>query len=210
MLDHGRLARLIGIVGGTFDPVHYGHLRPVHHLSQEMGFSKVHYVLAARPPHRDPPVASITHRFEMLSLALGAYPEFVADDQEIRRPGPSFTLWTVRQLKQRYGSESLCLIMGLDAYLSIHLWYRWQDLVALVNIVVLSRQGWSPNSSAQGNNVEDLHSKGSGVVVFAQSLELPITATEVRRKLNNGNDVGNEVPANVLEYIQKNKLYGAH
>ena len=175
-----------------------------------MGFSKVHYVLSARPPHRDLPVASIADRFEMLTLALDAYPEFLADDQEIRRPGPSFTLWTVRQLKQLYGSESLCLIMGLDAYLGIHLWYRWQDIVALVNIVVLSRQGWDPDDSTQGDDVEDLRNRGSGVVVFAQSLELPITATEVRRKLNSGDDISNEMPASVLEYIRKNKLYGTH
>ena len=200
---------MIGIVGGTFDPVHCGHLRPVHLLSQEMGFSKVHYVLSARPPHRDPPIASIAHRFEMLALALDAYPDFFADNQEIRRPGPSFTLWTVRQLRQVYGNESLCLIMGLDAYHGIHLWYRWQDIVALVNIVVLSRPGWDPDPYGLVDHVEDLYIKSAGAVVFAQSLELPITATEVRRKLNKGDDVSNEVPADVLEYIRKKNIYGA-
>ena len=201
---------MIGIVGGTFDPVHYGHLRPVHHLTQEMDFSKIHYVLSARPPHRDPPVASVAHRFEMLSMAVSTYPEFLADDQEVRRPGPSFTLWTVRQLRQRYGSESLCLIMGLDAYLGIHLWFRWQDSVALGNIVVWARQGWETDVYEQSDGVEDLCKKGSGAVVFVQSLELPITATEVRKKLNEGGDASNEVPTDVLEYIRKNKIYGTN
>lgn len=204
------MARLIGIVGGTFDPIHYGHLRPVHHLTQELGFSKVHYVLSARPPHRDLPIASIADRFEMLRLALSAYPEFLADDQEIGRPGPSFTLWTIRQLRQRYSDACLCLIMGLDAYLGIHLWYRWQDIVAQVNIVVLSRQGWESDAHRHGGAVEDLWHKGSGVVVFAQSLELPITATDVRTKLGKGDDVSDEVPSGVLEYIRKNQIYGAN
>ena len=204
------MARLIGIVGGTFDPIHYGHLRPVHHLTQELGFSKVHYVLSARPPHRDLPIASIADRFEMLRLALSAYPEFLADDQEIGRLGPSFTLWTIRQLRQRYSDASLCLIMGLDAYLGIHLWYRWQDIVAQVNIVVLSRQGWESDAHSHSGAVADLWHKGSGVVVFAQSLELPITATDVRTKLGKGDDVSDEVPSGVLEYIRKNQIYGAN
>ena len=143
-------------------------------------------------------------------MALSAYPEFFADDQEIRRLGPSYTLWTARKLRQRYGDDSLCLIMGMDAYLGIHLWYRWQDIVALVNIVVLSRQGWKPDASEQSDDVEDLCTNSSGAVAFAQSPELPIAATDVRRKLSKGDDVSDEVPAEVLEYIRKNKIYGAN
>lgn len=205
----GGLARLIGIVGGTFDPIHYGHLCPVHRLTQELDFLKVHYVLSARPPHRSLPVASIAHRYNMLALALDVYPEFVADDQETQRLGPSFTLWTIRQLRQRYGNDPLCLIMGMDAYRGLHLWYRWQDIVALANIVVLSRQGWEPDESNHAGDAEDLRRKGSGVVMFAESLEIPITATDIRNKLGQGEDVSNEVPAKVLEYIQKNEIYGA-
>ena len=199
---------MIGIVGGTFDPIHYGHLCPVHRLVTELRFENVHYVLSARPPHRQTPQASAAHRYRMLALALAEFPEFTADDREIRRPGPSYTLWTVQELRQQYAGESLCLILGMDAYLGRHSWYRWHEIEFLVNIVVLSRPGWQAEADSDVGDEQALRNTLSGVVMFSDSVEMPITATDVRHKLGRGECVGDAVPAPVLEYIRTNQLYG--
>lgn len=201
------MARLIGILGGTFDPIHHGHLCPVHHLAQQMEFFKIHFVLSARPPHRNIPKASITHRYKMLTLALDDYPQFMADDQEILRPGPSFTVWTIRKLRQHYENVSLCLIVGMDAYLHMHHWYRWPDIVALANIVVLPRPGWKTGQHDAVVDAKDLSRKASGIVMFARSHQIPVTATDIRTKLSRGEDVSHEIPDKVLAYILENHIY---
>lgn len=201
------MTRLIGILGGTFDPVHYGHLRPVSDLARQLKFFRVHYVLSARPPHRNPPVASITHRYNMLKLALDAYPQFVPDDQEIQRPGPSFTVWTIRKMRQRYRDDCLCLILGMDAYLGMHKWYRWPDIIALANIVVLPRPGWKRDRCRGTPDAVDLAGRTSGTVFYADARELPITATEIRRKLGEGQNLSDEIPDEVLTYIRRNQIY---
>lgn len=203
-----RLFRLIGLVGGTFDPVHYGHLRPVDHLAGRLGFSKTHYVLSGRPPHRDAPVASPGHRYQMLLLALQDYPHFFADDQEVRRRGPSYTLWTVRNLKHCYAGQTLCLVLGMDAYLGMHSWYRWQDVMALTNIAVLARPGTVPGEGSGTGSPDDLHTRGSGVVWFADTPEVALSATDIRRKLAAGEAVTGDTPPAVLEYIRQNQIYG--
>lgn len=199
---------MIGLVGGTFDPVHYGHLIPVERLATELNLPEVRYVLSARPPHRAEPLAGIDDRYRMLQLALEEYPGFEPDDQEIRRRGPSYTLWTVRKLRQRYAHDSLCLILGMDAYLGLHDWHRWQEIMALVNIVVLSRPGWERDYTADDGDRRSLLCRRSGVVVFAESPEMPLAATDLRRRLQRGDDVSDAIPAVVLEYIKHKQLYG--
>lgn len=152
-------------------------------------------------------MAPIAHRYRMLALALDGYPQFMADDQEILRPGPSFTVWTIRKLRQRYGHDSLCLIVGMDAYLDMCHWYRWQDIFALANVVVLPRPGWKPGQLDAVVNAGSLGRRGTGVVMFAESPEIPITATDIRKKLSRGENVSNEMPDKVLAYIQNNKIY---
>ena len=201
------MARLIGILGGTFDPVHFGHLRPVYQLAQQLELFKTHYVLSARPPHKEIPEASIEHRYNMLTLALDAYPQFIADDQEMQRPGPSFTVWTIRNMRQRYQHDSLCLIVGMDAYLDMHNWYRWYDIVTLANIVVLARPGWKPDRRADAASIKDLSGSSGGVVHYANTQELSVSASEVRTRLRKGEDVSDAVPAEVLAYIKTNQIY---
>jgi nicotinate-nucleotide adenylyltransferase len=202
--------RLIGIVGGTFDPIHNGHLCPVFGLSKDILFDRVHYVLSARPPHRTAPSASIHHRYRMLELALEPYLLFEADDQEIHRPGPSFTLWTLRRLRQQYEDHSLCLILGLDAYLGIHKWYRWPDIASMANIIVLTRPGWKLPDGVDGGDAQQIAAHTSGAVMFWNSLEMPIASTDIRRCIGNGEDTGRQMPPAVLNYIYANDIYGAN
>ncbi len=201
---------MIGIVGGTFDPVHNGHICPVHRLTRDVAFVKVHYVLSARPPHRDPPSASVRDRYTMLELALEPYPLFEADDQEIDRPGPSYTIHTLINLRHRYKDRPLCLILGLDAFQGLKSWYRWQEISKMVNLLVLSRPGWKPDDSFVHGDLQRLCQRNAGLVMLWNGVEMPFSSTEIRRRLGAGEAVSEQVPEKVLQYIYANKLYGAN
>ena len=200
---------MIGIVGGTFDPVHNGHLLPVHRLSEDAAFDRVHYVLCARPPHREPPVVSIEHRYRMLEIALDPFPLFVPDDREIRRPGPSYTVDTLIEMRRQYGDLPLCLVLGLDAYQCLESWHRWREIGEMANILVMSRPGWPPGGGIARVDFGSLRERSSGLTAFWDGVELPISSTRIRERLGARGDVSDQVPQRVLRYIQRNRLYGA-
>ncbi len=110
-------------------------------------------------------------------------------------------------MRQTYQDESLCLIVGMDAYLDMHNWYKWHDIVALTNIIVLPRPGWKPGRGKGAARAADLSRTAAGVVFYANAHEMPITASEIRKRMGCGKDVSDMVPEKVLTYIQKNRLY---
>lgn len=199
---------MIGIVGGTFDPIHNGHIRPVQCLADHVQFARIHYVLCARPPHRESPRAAIDQRYQMLKLALDPFPRFIPDDLEIRRPGLSYTIDTLTSLRQQYADPPMSLILGLDAYMGLKSWHRWAEIPAMVNLIVLSRPGWEPGDIAHVD-IDVLRESRSGLVAFWCGVDVAISSTEVRRRLGAGEDVSEQVPARVLQYIYDNELYGA-
>ena len=134
---------MIGIFGGTFDPVHLGHLGAIQQLDQHLHFDKIHWVLSARPPHKNLVSASIADRFDMLQLALANYPTYSADDCEINRPERSYTYHTVQHFKRRYPGQVLCLIIGGDSLAQLSRWYRYRELIDDIHIVVMARPGHS-------------------------------------------------------------------
>ena len=165
-------------------------------------------MLCARPPHRKPPKASIGHRFRMLELALEPYSGFHPDDQEIQRPGPSYTVDTLIGLRREYGDRPLCLILGLDAFLGLKSWHRWQEVCQMANIIVLSRPGWEPDEAIDHVDIDRLRRSKSGLVAFWSGVDMPVSSTEIRRRLGSGEDVSDQIPTKVLKYIYENKLYG--
>lgn len=135
---------MVGIVGGTFDPIHFGHLRMALELSTRLGLDEVRFIPAARPPHRGEPDASDLQRLEMVARAILAEERFVLDDREYRREGDSYMVDTLESLRAEMGDDvSLNLIMGSDAFLGLADWHRWQSLLELAHIVVVTR----PDSS---------------------------------------------------------------
>ena len=199
---------MIGIVGGTFDPVHNGHILPVKCLADNVRFAGIHYVLCARPPHRALPRAPIDHRYRMLELALEPFPLFSPDDREIKRPGLSYTVDTLVDLRQRFADPPMCLILGLDAYMGLQTWHRWEEIPAMVNLIVLSRPGWEPDDGIAHVDIDVLSDSRSGLVAFWRGVDVTVSSTEVRRRLGAGEDVSEQVPAGVLQYIYENELYG--
>ena len=207
---------VIGIFGGTFDPVHQGHLRAVSLLCESITFSQVHWVLSARPPHKTAMTASIQERFAMLQLALANHANFIADDTEISRCEKSYTIDTVEQFRQRYPQARLCLIIGSDSLNKLHTWHRYQDLLGQVNCVVLHRPG---AALAVGDDiaahitsrVADLQSATVGnIYLFAHS-HFDISSTQLRAELANNPSnsalVEEFLPPEVIRYIQQQQLY---
>jgi nicotinate-nucleotide adenylyltransferase len=207
------MPELICLFGGTFDPVHHGHLQPLRELQAQLGCEQVRILPAAIPPHRPPPVASTGQRLAMLRLALKDYPGLLLDARELERDGPSYTVVTLQGLRTEYPDAALCLIMGSDAFAGLPTWYHWQDLFGLCHIIVVERPD-EPAASGQEwarhrliNDADQLRTARAGFVLPVRLTLLDISATRIRQRLAAGQDVQGMLPARVLEYIQAHGIY---
>jgi nicotinate-nucleotide adenylyltransferase len=135
-------ASFIGIYGGTFDPIHYGHLSAASEVQQSLALDEVRMVLSAQPPHREQPVLSANDRFSLLTLALKGYPRLLADDCEMKRTGPSYMVDTLLHYRQQMPASSVVLILGVEAFNSLTSWYRWEKIIQLAHIVITDRAGF--------------------------------------------------------------------
>ena len=141
----------VGILGGTFNPIHYGHLRSALELRERLGLAEVRLVPAARPPHREQPECPVEQRADMVSLAIAGEPGLLCDRRELLREGPSYTVDSLQELRMQLGTEqSLYLIVGADALSAIDSWHRWQEIPALAHIVALARPGWGQPTAPNG------------------------------------------------------------
>jgi len=195
MPDHGGLP--LGIFGGMFDPVHFGHLRAAFELREALGLERVHFVPAADPPHREPPLADGGRRLDMLRAAISGEPGFVADDRELRRSGTSYTVSTLEDFRCQYGSRPLVLLVGLDAFLGLASWHRWRELLALAHIAVTRRPGAGlPESGELSELLAERREQDpariaatpAGRVFIHAGTQLDIASSEVRRVLQAGRD----------------------
>ena len=210
---------MIGIYGGTFDPIHFGHLRTALDLRQRLQLHAVRMIPAHVPPHRPPPVASAEARWAMLELALAGQAELVADDRELRRPGPSYMVDTLSSLRAELGDQPMGLILGMDAFLGLEGWHRWERLLELAHLVVLHRAHiWG--EELKQRVPEELRLRMIEVEPFArvpdpasQTVYLinhepfPISGTSIRARQSRGLPIRELVPHEIYSYIQKYGLY---
>ncbi len=206
--------RPLGIFGGTFDPIHYGHLLPLEDVCRQLDLETVHFVPVARPGHRAQPVAGIAHRWRMVQLATAAYPRFVADDREIRREGVSYTVPTLESFRAEHGERPLCLVLGMDAFLDIPTWHRWREVLALTHVAVMRRPGCSAPqplpqwwADAECPHGADLGMRPSGWIRALDVTRCDISATQVRQRLARGDDVSSQLPPEVHTYVLEHALY---
>ena len=206
----------IGILGGTFDPIHYGHLRPAQEVLRALDLAEIRVIPAANPPHRRPPVATAEQRMRMVELAVAGVPGFTVDDREFRRGGPSYTVLTLESLRREFGERPLCLLMGLDAFECIETWHRWQRLPELAHFIVLTRPGWEFPAGerlppwARDRLVREtskLTQAGAGKIYFQAVTPQDISATRIREALARGEPVEAWLPPAVIEYIRANRVY---
>ncbi|WP_299947649.1 nicotinate-nucleotide adenylyltransferase [uncultured Microbulbifer sp.] len=212
----------IALFGGTFDPVHFGHLRMALELRQALGFDEMRILPSHQPRHRESPGVSPGQRCQMLVLALAGCDELQLDERELRRGGVTYTVDTLEELRAELGPEvSISFCMGLDSLLSLHHWHRWQSLLALAHLVAVTRPGWSPpQRGKEGDNpqlidllerhrgtIADLHGEPCGRLVVREQSLLPISSTHIRQLLGSGQSPRYLLPAAVLQYIEDHQLY---
>ncbi len=207
--------QLHGLFGGTFDPIHGGHLAVAYAALQCADLGAITYLPAARPPHRRPPHAAAAHRLEMARIATAAEPRFSVCDLELKRRGRSYTIDTVHALQRQNPRRRYALILGLDALLGLENWHRWQALRLSAHIIAIARPGvQAPQPPAwwQAAEVEssaELHRARAGKILFSHTAPSPISATEVRARLSASEEVGDWLPRGVGDYIRAHGLYRA-
>ncbi|MBI3902307.1 MAG: nicotinate-nucleotide adenylyltransferase [Nitrosomonadales bacterium] len=213
----------IGILGGTFDPIHNGHLRLAQEALEQCGLSAVRFIPGGTPPHRDAPHAAAQHRLAMTELALQGNPAFVLDEREIHRTDPCYSVDTLASLRAEFGvQQPLCLLMGCDAFLHLHTWHEWKKLFGLAHIVVIQRAGGRPLGNAMNDSDADLraeyqarlapapralHEAPAGAILVVDMPALEISATSIRRRCAGNRSIRYLLPDSVFNYIQSNQLY---
>nr|WP_308227291.1 nicotinate-nucleotide adenylyltransferase [Providencia vermicola] len=209
---------LQALFGGTFDPIHYGHLRPVEALAKQVGLQKVILLPNHVPPHRPQPEASPAQRLEMVRLAIQDQPLFTIDTRELERNSPSYTIETLTALRKEMGPEQpLAFIIGQDSLLSINTWHGWEQLLDNCHLLVCSRPGYAANFSEpqmqawlnkhKTDDTNKLSQTPNGYIFLGDTPLVDISATEIRNNLNNGNVNENLIPAAVMAYIKQQHLY---
>lgn len=209
---------MICLFGGTFDPVHLGHLHAALSVCDALGVPQIRLILSARPSHRAIPGASIAQRWEMLTLACASDQRLVPDDREIRRSAPSFTVDTLAEIHRENPGEALVWVIGSDAFALLASWYRWEQVTELCHLVVLNRPGHplmlEPRlealmARARTADTADLkNAPGGRILVLERAME-EVSAEAIRRALGKGENVTHLLPAAVDTYIRAHRLYGA-
>ena len=206
----------IGIFGGTFDPVHIGHLRMALELKQCAGFDELRLVPCHQPPHRGVPRVSSLQRAKMLSIALQNCKELMLDERELARDKPSYTFDTLQDFRRDFGENvSLTLCMGEDAFAGLATWHRWQEIIELAHVLVVARPGWATPQSgdvyeflnSHRGQLSDIEHRPAGSIVLQTLRLLPISATEIRQEIVEGRSAQFLVPDGVWDYICDNQLY---
>jgi nicotinate-nucleotide adenylyltransferase len=207
----------VGVLGGTFDPIHYGHLRPALELLEALGLAELRLIPGRVPPHRPPPRAPAESRLDLVRLAAETIPGVVVDDRELHRDGPSYSVDTLRSLRGELGPRPICFAMGSDAFLGLQSWYRWRELAQYAHLVVMERPGHEVKlEGALGEwtlprrtrDVATLRREAAGRVFFLPVSQLDISATGIRRLIAQGRSARCLMPERVWESVAGGGLYG--
>ena len=206
----------IGIFGGTFDPIHYGHLRTAFEVLQALSLQEVRFVPCGDPPHRGITFADAALRLRMVSLAVGDQAGFVVDSREIARQGPSYSIDTLASVREEFPGRSVCLIVGMDAFLGLPGWHRWDEILEFAHMVVAHRPGWqAPREGTLGRllgerrtwQVEDIHRTEHGYIYVHAVTQLEIASTEIREIVAAGRDPRFLMPDAVRDAILESRCY---
>lgn len=208
---------MIGILGGTFDPVHFGHLRPALDVRQALALDEIRLLPCHVPPHRPQPLASTQQRTLMLQAAIAGVDGFVIDEREFERDGLSYTFDTLQSLRKDLPGKTLCLLVGMDAFRGLPTWHRWHELLNHCHIVVMTRP--RAKFPEKGELAEYIHmhrardaamlrTQPTGLLWFQEVTQLEISATRLRALLAAGEQADFLLPADVLDLIHIQGLYG--
>ena len=212
----------IGVLGGTFDPIHYGHLRLAEEVGETLRLEEVRFIPSGTPPHRSAPAVPAEHRLAMTQLAAAGNPRFKVDEREVRRAGPGYTHDTLKTLRAEQGeTRPLALLLGADAFLEFATWHRWREIFGLAHIAVAYRPGfpveqWSGRmllplareyAARRMQQPLAVHLAPAGGIVVIPFTALDISATAIRDMLRAGASPRYLLPGAVLDYIRTHRLY---
>ena len=200
---------MIGIFGGTFDPVHYGHIKPALSVKHALQLEQLRFIPNREPPHRETPWLEVDQRLSLLKTALAEYEDVVVDERELEREGPSYMVDTLLSLKQDFPQQCFCLIIGMDAFMGINHWHRWRQLFELCHIVVTQRPGFDESvvttkmdadeadflKQKITRNISDLSLQPTGKILLQSVPQLDISSTMIRESLSRGEDISQWMPA---------------
>jgi len=206
----------LGILGGTFDPVHHGHLRLAIEITEAVDMDAVRLVPLYLPPHREPPAAPAALRLCMLNTAVAGTPNLTVDDRELRRARVSYTVETLAELRRECPGRPLCLILGMDAFSGLEGWHRWREIIGLAHLAVARRPGsvlppFGPiHDVLDRHGVTDpsgLHRREAGCLLIRDVPALDISASAIRARIAAGRSPRHLLPDAVLDLIERNSLY---
>lgn len=208
--------KAIGILGGTFDPIHMGHLRMALELYDTLDLAKVHLIPCYQPVHRKMPVASPAQRLAMVECAVMNEPVLVADDREIKRKNPSYTIDTLLDMREEMPDTPLCLFIGLDAFLSFTSWHRFKDILDISHLVVAHRPNYQlPLTGLVADILKErlqheigyIHENMGGGILLRPITQLEISATDIRKQIAMGRNPRYLLPNSVYDYIKTHSTY---
>jgi len=199
---------MIGIYGGSFDPVHLGHLKTATSIKNELGIERLFLLPCYEPVHKQSLNYSSEQRLEMLSLAIQDFPELEIDTREILREGSSFMIDTLIELVEEFNNHTICLIIGMDSFINFKTWKQWDEFADLVHMVVLPRSGNQPDKKSLdtfdlAKDKDHLKSELTGLLYFSNSKLIDISSSEIRDKIANNQNLDQLVPSSVINLLQK-------
>jgi len=206
----GRPARadnVLGVLGGTFDPIHFGHLRSALEVMQALQLEELRLIPLHQPPHRSRPHSSAQQRLQMIESAIADQPGLIADDRELRRAGKSYTFDTLCSIREQVSStQPVCLLIGSDAYAKFASWYRADDILQLAHLVVMRRPG-DPPPPPHPSQPDRLLQRPAGETLFQPVTQLDISSSNIRKLLRQGRSARYLLPDPVLDIIIRQGLY---
>jgi len=201
---------MIGVLGGTFDPVHFGHLRPALEVMQAIGLEQVRFLPNRIPPHRETPWLNADNRLELLKTAIGDQPGFELDQRELQREGHSYMVDTLESLRNDFPSHPVCLILGMDAFLGLKQWHQWQRIPELCHLVVTTRPGFEVSGdfirqlpATLVTDTSGLFEVAAGRILLQSVTQLDISASHIRAMLAKGQSVRYLLPDEVNNKLMK-------
>lgn len=208
--------KAIGFLGGSFDPIHFGHLRPALEIKNALDLHKLFLMPNHIAPHKNKAQCSSEQRVKMLELALQSQPEITIDIRELHRHKASYTIDSLIELKKEFPNSPICFIMGMDSLISFDKWHRWQEIMDYCHLIISHRPGWNLefNESVQHivdrhktTNISDLHQQQCGKIFFQETTQLAISSSAIRNIAKQDGDIHYLLPDAVCHYIKTNNLY---
>lgn len=211
------MTKPIGIYGGTFDPIHTAHIQTAREVYDALNLGQIRFIPCQLPVHRDAPHASARDRIAMVNLALSDTPEFICDTRECDRNTPSYMYETLASLREEMGvDQPLCLILGMDAFKHFDSWHRWQEILTLAHLIIMTRPGYRlPEAETlktwytahQTDTQRVLHTTPAGSILTVPVTAFDISATHIRQALAKGAPTADSLPPAVAAYISSHQLY---